>query len=303
MLTVTDTGVGISPASHLFDRLFRVDASRVRGDDGGSGLGLFIVKRLAMLLGGRVTVQSQVGEGTTFTVRPPAPARACCRPSPCRPPSEARAAGGRRGGGGSGTGGCPDGAGRRARPHHLHPGDHRRHPGGGVPAAHRWDRAYAYVVRHDITGAGTLRVKRRAVLRTAGGVVIARVAPPAETGESGEYFASARIPVGPRDPRTTYVLGYVVQVTGADGARARAARSLRLRFVSAGAPGALGRARSAASRAASSASRRLRRLRPEYMPPTIATPMRVYGTPNRKRFSSRNSMKTIPPSRKMKPIA
>ncbi|MCC6832631.1 MAG: HAMP domain-containing histidine kinase [Thermoleophilia bacterium] len=70
VLTVTDTGVGISPEHlpYLFDRLFRVDASRVRGDDGGSGLGLSIVKRLAMLLGGRVTVQSQVGEGTTFTV-------------------------------------------------------------------------------------------------------------------------------------------------------------------------------------------------------------------------------------------
>lgn len=70
VLTVTDTGVGISPEHipYLFDRLFRVDASRVRGDDGGSGLGLSIVKRLAMLLGGRVTVQSQVGEGTTFTL-------------------------------------------------------------------------------------------------------------------------------------------------------------------------------------------------------------------------------------------
>ncbi|MCC6832630.1 MAG: hypothetical protein IT200_14905 [Thermoleophilia bacterium] len=96
---------------------------------------------------------------------------------------------------------------------------------------YRRDRAYAYVVRYRITGAGTLRVKRRAVLRTAGGTVIARVAPPAESGESGEYFASARLPVGARDPRTTYVLGYVVQVTGAGGARARAARSVRLRFV------------------------------------------------------------------------
>ncbi|MFN8123396.1 MAG: hypothetical protein U0237_13290 [Thermoleophilia bacterium] len=96
---------------------------------------------------------------------------------------------------------------------------------------YRRDRAYAYVVRYRITGTGTLRVKRRAVLRTAGGTVIARVAPPAETGESGEYFASARIPVGARDPRTTYVLGYVVQVTAPDGTRARAARSVRLRFV------------------------------------------------------------------------
>jgi hypothetical protein len=96
---------------------------------------------------------------------------------------------------------------------------------------YRRDRAYAYVVRYRISGDGTLGVRRRAVLRTAGGTVIARVAPPPETGESGMYFASARIPVGARDPRTTYVLGYVVQVTRRDGRTARAARGIRLRFV------------------------------------------------------------------------
>jgi len=70
VLTVTDTGVGIAPENlpYLFDRLFRIDASRVRGDDGGSGLGLSIVKRLAILLEGRVTVQSEVGRGTEFTL-------------------------------------------------------------------------------------------------------------------------------------------------------------------------------------------------------------------------------------------
>jgi hypothetical protein len=49
--------------------------------------------------------------------------------------------------------------------------------------------------------------------------------------EGGAYFASARIPVGARDPRTTYVLGYSIEVTGPGGRRDRVARQLRLRFV------------------------------------------------------------------------
>lgn len=70
VLTVTDTGVGIAPEHlpMLFDRLFRLEASRVRAGDGGSGLGLSIVKRLTVLLGGRVSVSSQVGVGSEFTV-------------------------------------------------------------------------------------------------------------------------------------------------------------------------------------------------------------------------------------------
>lgn len=77
-IEVTDTGVGI-PAEHipyLFDRLFRIDSARSRSGEAGSGLGLSIVKRLAMLLGGRVTVASTVGSGTTFTVFLPAMAPA-----------------------------------------------------------------------------------------------------------------------------------------------------------------------------------------------------------------------------------
>lgn len=79
-IAVSDTGRGI-PAEHLpfiFDRLYRVQPGRDR-PSGGSGLGLSIVRRLAALLGGRVSVQSEVGRGSTFTLwlpaTPVAPAR------------------------------------------------------------------------------------------------------------------------------------------------------------------------------------------------------------------------------------
>jgi signal transduction histidine kinase len=79
-IAVCDTGRGIA-AEHLpyiFDRLYRVEASRDR-EAGGSGLGLAIVQRLACLLGGRVTAESEVGVGSTFTLwlpaRPVAPPR------------------------------------------------------------------------------------------------------------------------------------------------------------------------------------------------------------------------------------
>ncbi len=74
-LRVSDTGRGI-PAEHLpfiFDRLYRVQPARERGG-GGSGLGLSIVRRLSALLGGRVSVESRVGEGSTFTLWLPEPA-------------------------------------------------------------------------------------------------------------------------------------------------------------------------------------------------------------------------------------
>jgi heavy metal sensor kinase len=68
-LSVRDTGVGIPPEHlpHIFDRFYRVDAGRSR-DSGGTGLGLSIVRRLVELMGGSVTVDSELGRGSTFTV-------------------------------------------------------------------------------------------------------------------------------------------------------------------------------------------------------------------------------------------
>ncbi|MCS6860608.1 MAG: ATP-binding protein [Abditibacteriales bacterium] len=72
VLSVSDTGVGIPPEHlpHIFDRFYRVDAGRSR-DAGGSGLGLNIVKWAVEAHGGTIAVESEVGKGTTFTVRLP----------------------------------------------------------------------------------------------------------------------------------------------------------------------------------------------------------------------------------------
>lgn len=73
---VTDTGHGI-PAEHhsrLFERFYRVDNARSR-ELGGTGLGLAIVKHLTQAMGGSVEVRSQIGQGSTFTVRLPAAER------------------------------------------------------------------------------------------------------------------------------------------------------------------------------------------------------------------------------------
>lgn len=73
IVKVTDTGVGI-PLRHqarVFERFYRVDPGRSR-EKGGTGLGLAIVKHVADLHGGHVELTSQLGEGSTFTVRLPA---------------------------------------------------------------------------------------------------------------------------------------------------------------------------------------------------------------------------------------
>ena len=72
-LRVTDTGVGIAPEHlhRIFDRFYRVD--RVRSEMlEGVGLGLPIARMLTELYGGRITVDSDLGRGTAFTVRFPA---------------------------------------------------------------------------------------------------------------------------------------------------------------------------------------------------------------------------------------
>ncbi|GAA4360751.1 sensor histidine kinase [Angustibacter luteus] len=70
---VSDQGVGISEEEQvrIFERFYRVDPARSRST-GGTGLGLAIVKHVSANHGGEVTVWSQPGQGSTFTMRLPA---------------------------------------------------------------------------------------------------------------------------------------------------------------------------------------------------------------------------------------
>jgi signal transduction histidine kinase len=71
-LSVADTGIGIAAEHlpHLFERFYRADPARARAD-GGSGLGLAIAQWIAQAHGGQISVASEFGHGSTFTVRIP----------------------------------------------------------------------------------------------------------------------------------------------------------------------------------------------------------------------------------------
>ena len=65
---VQDSGIGIAPEHlpHIFERFYRVDRSRSRkGNSGGSGIGLTIVRRLVEAQGGDIWIESEPGNGTT----------------------------------------------------------------------------------------------------------------------------------------------------------------------------------------------------------------------------------------------
>lgn len=74
VIRVSDTGIGIAKEDleHIFDRFFQADDSRThRFDSDGAGLGLSIAQWIVRVHQGEISVDSAVGEGTTFTVRIP----------------------------------------------------------------------------------------------------------------------------------------------------------------------------------------------------------------------------------------
>jgi two-component system, OmpR family, phosphate regulon sensor histidine kinase PhoR len=72
-LSVEDHGMGIAPKDRkrIFERFYRVDNLLTRKTE-GSGLGLAIAKRIVEAHGGRITLKSELGKGSRFTIQLPA---------------------------------------------------------------------------------------------------------------------------------------------------------------------------------------------------------------------------------------
>ena len=71
-ITIQDNGDGIPPDDlpYVFDRFWKGDKTRSR-TNGGSGLGLAIARQLVSVHGGMISVESELGQGTRFTIELP----------------------------------------------------------------------------------------------------------------------------------------------------------------------------------------------------------------------------------------
>ncbi|EWS99826.1 histidine kinase [Intrasporangium oryzae NRRL B-24470] len=123
-VSVTDQGVGIAPEDQerIFERFYRVDTARSRAT-GGTGLGLAIVKHVADNHGGQVSVWSEPGRGSTFTIQLPAapPAEPPVDGDATAPGATATPAAATREPSAPGRDATTSGSGDREDPEHPHP--------------------------------------------------------------------------------------------------------------------------------------------------------------------------------------